>query len=461
MSDGGSSPSKDPSNPPRDRLRDGPVLATLLSFAAPNAVALCSSAIITICETAYVGRLGIHELAGVTLVFPLIMLMQMMSGGAMGGAIAGAISRSLGAGDVRRAENLALSALVVGVSAGVTFALAIWSFGPVAYRALGGTGASLESAVRYSNIVAIAVVGIWTTNTLASIARGCGAMTMPAMVLLVAGLLQIGLGGALAFGLGPAPRLGLEGVALAQVAAFGMAAAVLFAFLRRSQRRVRLVFAWTALTQIHFKAILPRGALASLSPIQSVLTVLILTSLAARFGPEVLAGYGIGSRLEFLLIPVAFSFGVGAVPMVGVAIGAGNTTRARLVAWTASGLAAVTLGLIAAVVIAAPDIWAGLFAADGKVLHTARDYLRIASWGFPFLGISLCLYFAAQGAGKLIGPIVAQALRLGIIIIGGFALAAAASPVWTLFALAGGAMVAQALATIAAVKLTRWDTVPV
>ena len=64
------------------------------------------------------------------------------------------------------------------------------------------------------------------------------------------------------------------------------------------------------------------GAVACLSPLQTVLTILIFTKILATFGTEMLTGYGIGSRLEFLLIPITFAFGIASVPMVGVAIGA-------------------------------------------------------------------------------------------------------------------------------------------
>ena len=70
-----------------------------------------------------------------------------------------------------------------------------------------------------------------------------------------------------------------------------------------------------------------------------MLTVLILTKLVASFGTEALAGYGIGARLEFLLVPIVFAVGVASVPMVGMAIGAGDVARARQVAWTAAGVA--------------------------------------------------------------------------------------------------------------------------
>lgn len=444
---------------PYDRLTQGPILGTLISFAAPNAVALCSSAVITICETAYVGHLGVSALAGVTLVFPITMLMQMMSGGAMGGAIAGAISRALGAGDDQRAQALAFSALVIGGIAGLAFACLIWLLGPSAYRALGGEGASLDAAILYSNVIALGVVFIWITNTMASIARGFGAMQTPAFVLLATGLVQIALGGGLAFGLGPLPRLGLTGVALGQVVAFALSAVALFVFLRQPGRRVPLHLDRRLLSSARVAAILRPGAIASLSPIQSVLTVLILTALISRFGAEALAGYGVGSRLEFLLIPVAFSIGIGSVPMVGAAIGAGDVGRARRIAWTAAMLGAAALALIAAIVIVSPDLWAKLLVSDGAVLDAARQYLRVGSWGFPFLGVSLCLYFASQGAGKIIGPVLAQTLRLAMTICGGLVLVSYAAPLWTLYALSAAAMAAQGLATAAAVRWTKWGAV--
>lgn len=113
--------------------------------------------------------------------------------------------RALGAGDAARAQSLGLAAFVIGAGASLGFALLIWLLGPTAYRALGGAGESLEAATLYSNIAALAVVGIWTTNTMASVARGSGAMAAPAFFLLGAGLVQIAFGGGLAFGFGSLP----------------------------------------------------------------------------------------------------------------------------------------------------------------------------------------------------------------------------------------------------------------
>lgn len=437
-------------------MRDGPIFSTLVSLTIPNLVALCSAAIVTIAETAYVGRLGLEALGGVALVFPIVMLMQMLSAGAMGGAISGAVSRALGAGDSERAQALAVTAALIGLTAGTSFALLIWILGPSIYALLGGTGEVARQATAYSNVVALGVLAIWMTNSLASVARGSGNMVMPAAITLAAGFLQIAIGGAFGLGLGPAPRLGVAGVALGQLVAFSLALIALILFLRSSRSRTTLRFNIRLAERARFADILRVGLPAALSPLQSVGSVLVLTALIARFGPEALAGYGIGSRLEFLLIPVAFSVGVACVPMVGTAIGHADVQRARRVAWTAGALAAAALGVIGTIVVIAPDLWAGLFVNNGAVLNATHLYLRLAGAAYPFFGLGLCLYFASQGAGKVGGPIMAQTLRLAIIVIGGAALVAVKAPLWAFFALSALAMVALGVGTAAAIYFTPW-----
>ncbi|MGE0045366.1 MAG: MATE family efflux transporter [Hyphomonadaceae bacterium] len=442
---------------PQERLRSGPILQTLLALSAPNLIALCSATIITIAETAYVGRLGVASLAGVALVFPVIMLMQMMSAGAMGGGISGAIARALGAGDTPRAEALALCAALIGLIAGSAFALIVWVAGPSIFYLLGGRGEALTQAIAYSNVAAIGILAIWLTNTMASVARGTGNMAAPAALTLAAGLMQITIGGALGLGFGPLPRLGMAGVAFGQVAGFSTAALLLFFLLRAKTARVRLPLDLTRASGARFWDILRVGIPAALSPIQSVATILIITAIIARFGQEALAGYGIGARLEFLLIPIAFSVGVACVPMVGTAIGAGDVARARAVAWTAGGLAMGALALIGGIAIATPDLWGRIFVRDEAVLAVTRDYLRIAGLGFPFFGLGLCLYFASQGAGKILGPLLAQTARLAVVILGGWMLVEADAPLWALFALIAFAMMVMGLSTAAFVRFTPWS----
>lgn len=437
-------------------LRDGPILSTLVKLSVPNLIALCSATIVSIAETAYVGSLGVAALGGIALVFPIFMLMQMLSAGAMGGTVSGAISRALGAGDHGRAEGLALCALLIGLALGLVFTLAVRVAGPAIFERLGGSGRVLEEAVTYSNVAALAILAIWTTNMLASVARGSGNMAVPAFTLLVAGVVQVAVGGALGLGFGPVPRLGMAGVALGQVVAFGGAAIFLFAYVRSPRSRLRLRFGFDMLSAHRFGELMRVGSISMLSPLLSVTTVLVLTGLVARFGPEALAGFGIGIRLEFLLIPIAFSVGVACVPMVGTAMGAGNIARARKVAWTAGSLAAGALGVLGLLAAMLPWIWVDLFTSSPGVRAAGYGYLQTVGFSFAFFGLGLCLYFASQGAGRVGGAITAQGLRLAIVLIGGLMLAEAGAPLWTFFLLSAAAMTAMGLGTALFVKLARW-----
>src|SRR3954468_1784421 len=90
---------------PVNYLLTSPILPTLLKLALPNAIAMFGTALVAVAETSYIGRLGVEPLAGIALVFPFVMLTQMMSAGAMGGGVSSAVSRALGSGDRERAAN--------------------------------------------------------------------------------------------------------------------------------------------------------------------------------------------------------------------------------------------------------------------------------------------------------------------------------------------------------------------
>lgn len=444
------------SAPAGNPLLTGPILPTLLRLATPNVISMVMAVLVGIAETWVIGSLGTAPLAAMALVFPFAMLTGMMSAGAMGGGVSSAISRALGAGDLARATTLAQHAALIGLLAGLVYTALMLAAGPALYRLLGGRELILSLAIDYAALLFSGAVLIWLMNCLASILRGTGNMRVPSAVLLASAALQMVLAVALGLGPGPLPRLGMAGVALANILATGAAVAWLVWYLGSGRARIRLTLRGFAPRWPMFADILKVGALACLSPLQAVLAVLVFTGLVARLGPLPLAGYGIGQRLEFLLIPISFGIGVAAVPMVGMAIGAGMVARARRVAWTAGVLSALNLAVVGAVVTVAPDLWAGLFTRDEAVLETARQYLRIAGPAFPFFGLGLTLYFASQGSGRILGPVLTSTLRLVLVAGVGLWLAAGSPSATDYFALVAVAMVVYGLSTALAVRLARW-----
>src|SRR5262249_42346965 len=153
--------------------------------------------------------------AGVTLVFPVVMLMQMMSAGAMGGGISSAVARALGAGRHADADALGLHALAIAVLFGLAFMLAALGGGRWLYVAMGGSGASLAAALTYSNVIFAAAILVWIFNSLANVIRGTGNMAVPATITCVGAAALIPLSPCLIFGWGPFPRLGIAGGAAA------------------------------------------------------------------------------------------------------------------------------------------------------------------------------------------------------------------------------------------------------
>src|ERR1700719_3010981 len=200
---------------------DGRIVPTLLRMAWPNVLVMLAQAATGLIETWFVSRLGTDALAGMALVFPGVMLMQMISAGAMGGAISSAIARALGAGRREDADALVLHAIVINIALGALFSTVMLAWGRPIYRALGGAGGELDAALTYSNIVFAGNILLWTMNGLASAIRGTGNMLVPALVTCIGVVFLVPLSPCLIFGLGPFPALGIAGGGTALVLYYG------------------------------------------------------------------------------------------------------------------------------------------------------------------------------------------------------------------------------------------------
>jgi putative MATE family efflux protein len=404
------------------RLLEGPILPTLARLAAPNVLLVLVQTFVSIAETWLTGRLGTVSLAALALVFPFAILMQMMSAGAMGGGVSSAVARALGASDVARAEALIVHAILVALAMAAAFTLVFILGGPAIFRALGADAEVLPEAVRYANVLFGGAFTIWLANMLANVVRGSGNMALPSFMLIVAAAIQVPLAACLMLGLGPFPRLGLAGAGLAQIIAFGAGAMVVGAYLLSGRGGLRLKA--TPLRAALFWDILRVGAIACVSSLQSALTVTVISGFVAAYGTAALAGYGIGTRLEFLQVPLIFAVGATLVAMVGANVGAGNWERARRIAWTGGFAGAVVTAAIGIVTAAFPALWVSLFTDDPAVHETGARYLRIAGPFYGFLGLGFALYFASQGMARVLGPVLAGTARLLIIILGGWVVAA-------------------------------------
>lgn len=420
-------------------------------------LAMLASTGTSMTEAWFVGQLGTDALAGLALGFPMMMLIMMLSAGSFGGTITGAVARRLGAGDRVGAESLALHAvLLMLVLAGLCTALFLGG-GRTIYGLLGGRGMVLEQALAYSDVLFAGCVSIWLSNALAAVVRATGHMSVAAKGLLAGSLLQVITAAGLVFGLGPLPKLGIAGAAAGVVVGNAFAAALLLGFLTNRCVELRLRIVGLPLTRAPITTLLRLGSLAAVNPICTTATVMLVTGFVARLGVDVLAGYGIGARLELLLVPMVFGFGAAATALVGVHFGANAIERGQLAGWTAAFYGASLCGLVGGTVALFPGLWANLFTQSEAVRDACRAYLQITGPFYVFFGLSLCLYFASQGAGRVLWPVIASVLRVLVILLGCIAFASepgtSAAPFFWVIA---AGLAAQGLLTGAAIRLGAW-----
>ncbi len=422
-------------------LLEGPIVPTLLKLAWPNILIMLAQAATGLIETWWVARLGTDALAGMALVFPPVMLMQMISGGAMGGGISSAIARALGGGRRADADALVLHALVISVGLGLVFSVVMLVWGRPIYRLLGGSGGDLEAALIYSNVVFAGNVLLWLMNGLASVIRGTGNMLLPALVV-CGGVVLLGpLSPLLIFGWGPIPAMGIAGGGLALVVFYVGGTAVLgwYVFTGRNLAR----FTLTRLRWPMFRDILSVGAVGTISSLQTNVTIAVATVMvAAAAGVDAVAGFGTGARVEYLLIPLVFGLGAPLVALVGTNVGAGQRDRALRIALIGGAMAFAMTEAIGIAAAIWPHAWLGLFSSDPRMVETGAAYLRLVGPAYGFFGLGLALYFASQGAGRLFWPLAAGTLRVAIALGAGWiAMRLTGSLDWLFGALALGLVV--------------------
>ncbi len=412
-------------------LLHAPVPGMLFSLAAPNVAATLMMTASTFADAWFVGDLGTVALASLALVFPFQTLMIMMVGGAIGGGVTSALSRALGRKDTGGADAIAWHGVLIACAMAGVFMIVLGLFSRPIFELMGGRDEVLDGAVLYARIAFGGGLAVWLSWILAAILRRTGDTATPARIIIATGLLQIVMSGALTLGWFGLPAMGIAGPAIALIVCQALAAAILAAKLVRGHASVRLRV--QKITGGPIGEIMKVGGLGLINSLQIAFTVVLVTGFVGRYGTAALAGYGLGSRLELMLVPIAFGVGGAATVAVGANFGAKNYARARRVAWTGAAASLVLIGVIGIVFALWPSLWLNLFTADSTAYAFGAQYLMIVGPAYALFGAGQCLYFASQGTGNMLLPVSVGVLRL--ITVAGVCLLAIAMnwPVTALF----------------------------
>lgn len=401
-----------------DDLLSGPIVSVMLKLAFPTLCVLVIQTLIGVIETYFVSSLGAHVLAGVSVVFPVLMLMQMMANGGIGNGLASAIARAYGAQKWELARSLVWHGIILAGIIGVFFALILIILGPTLYKSMGVSEEALSAALSYSNIVFISSPLIWLVAMLSAALRGAGDTRTPALITLLGALILLPLSPALIFGWGVIPAQGVAGAGLAIVIYYVITALFLTRHLISDKSVIKASISPPNLKS--FKDILGVGLLASLGTVQLNLTVAIVTAAVGYFGADAVAGYGIASRLEYIQIPLLFGLGTAIITMVGVNIGAGQVERARKITWIGALIAFTFTTIIGLIVAIYPNLWLTIFTDDENVLNFGANYLQKVAPLYGFISAGLIIYFAGIGMKRVFWPVLAGTVRMIIAAIIGW-----------------------------------------
>ncbi|WP_353216363.1 MATE family efflux transporter [Sandarakinorhabdus sp.] len=438
-------------------ILSGPILPTLAKLTAPVLLVITAQLFVSILEAYWVSRLGTQAVAGVALVLPLFVLMGTMSNGGIGGGVAAAVARAKGAGDHARADALLWHAIVIAIGFGLLFTIAAELAGPMLYAALGGRGETLQAALDFSAWVFGGATIVWLVNLIGAALRGAGEVKLPAKINLAGAAVLVPLSPLLIFGFGPLPAMGVAGAGLATLIFYAGALVAFLLWLRPGTHSHRgpLKLARHPLDPALFAAIMRVGLVSAVGTLLASLTIVAITGSVGQYGTAPLAGYGLASRVDSLLVPLLFGLGTGVVTMVGAASGAGQHARAWRTAWLAAGLAFAGSMVIGLVLMAAPGLWMDWFTADPAVHAAGSLWFHRVGPSYGFFGLGLMLYFASQGFGRMRGPLLAGIVRLAVTAGGAAWLASQAAALDQLYLAAAAGSVMFGLINMAAVWRAR------
>jgi putative MATE family efflux protein len=444
-----------PDNLPANKLLHGPLLSQLIRLALPTVAVLFMTTLLSVAETYFVSSLGLKAIAAASLVVPVMVLMTTVASAGIGGGVSSAIARATGARRQDEAESLAWHTVVISAVAGGLFSLVVVLAGPALFRSLGGSGPSLDQAVLYSNILFGGAIPFWILLLLQAALRGAGNVKVPAMIILGGAVAGLILSPVLINGWLGAPRMGVAGAGVTQVLCNIAALGVVVAYMRSPSSTLRL--RRYPLQRKHFSAILGVGLLSAMNAVMSAMSLTALTAAAGTVSVAAIAGYGIASRLDMLLVPVMFGFGTAAITLVGTNLGAGNVVRARGVAIVNVLFVAGVVGLVGLVVSLFPQLWLGLFTSDSAVMAVGAQYLHAVAPFYAVIGVIFELYFAGQGAQRILWPMTASVVRFVFALAAMVLVLQGYASLRTAFVLVAVSIVAAATISLLGFLRTRWD----
>jgi putative MATE family efflux protein len=381
-----------PARPSAPRLVTGSITRHLWELAAPMLIGLVAMSSYSIADTYFVGQLGTLELAALGFTFPVSFSLVAVGLG-IGVGASSVLARLLGSGDRETVQRIATHSMTLAALLGLLVMVAGLASLDEIFTLLGADERTLPLIREYMEVyyfggflLILPLVGNFAM-------RAVGDARLPAVILSISALVNIVLDPLLIFGMFGLPRLELRGAAIATVIANGITVIASLVILHRREHLIRARFLLPGRMWESWRRVLHVGVPATAANLLNPLTVGVVTALVAGYGPEAVAGYGVASRVESLVMIVIFAVSSSVTPFAGQNYGAGRIDRVRDMTWL-SGKFCIGYGVVVAAVLwLVGEPLAAIFNDSAEVVETAASYLTIVpvtlgAFGFMLVAIA-------------------------------------------------------------------------
>ncbi len=401
---------------PKARLTEGPVGRHLVHMTVPMLLGIATMMGQGLIDAWFLGKVGDSALAAFSFGFPMLMIITSVAIG-LGAGTSSVVARAIGAGDHRRARRLATDSLLLSFLITASLAtIGILTIGPL-FRLLGAPPDMIPMIRSFMTIlysgVPFLVVGMVGTSSM----RATGDTRLPGKLMIFGALLNVVLDPILIFGVGPIPAMGLDGAATAALLARGtMFVGTLYFLMHRLDMvsfnkpdPVELRKSWSDILHVG----LPAAGTNAIIPV----AVAVITAMIARYGPDAVAGFGVASRIESMVLVIYYALSSVIGPFVGQNLSAGREGRIQLslrlcaLFCLASGLA------IAALLALLSNFVAGLFSQNEAVVSVTRLFLWIVPISYGAYGIVMVVNAAFNGLGKPMPAVYISVTRMIVLYV--------------------------------------------
>ena len=381
---------------------DGPIGRAILLLAVPMVLELVLESVFAVVDVFFVSRVGPDSVATVGLTESMLTLVYAVAIGLSMGATA-VVARRVGEGDRDGAARAAVQAIALAIAVAMPIGVAGAWFAPALLAAMGATPDVLAHA-SYASIVLGCNGVIMLLFLINAVFRGAGDAAIAMRVLWIANVFNICLDPCFIFGLGPFPRLGVTGAAVATTTGRGIGVLVQLYALSRRDGRIRIERAHLRLEPRVMFSILRLSGTAVVQMLIGTTSYIGLMRILMSFGSVVVAGCTIAIRIVMFVLMPSWGLSNAAATLVGQNLGAGKPERAEASVWRACMYNVGVLALVAIVFVVFADDVVALFTSDAGVSPIASLGLRIISGGFPFYAAGYVLTQSFNGAGDTVTP---------------------------------------------------------